>query len=270
MAVMVRDELAEKALRGEPLHDEVVIDVHGHLGRHCEYAVPGPTVEDILAEYDAIGVDVGILFGLSGVRGESEHGNDLVIEAVQRCPERILGLAILNPNHGERWMRAEMQRCYEAGLRGIKLIAHYQRYPEDGPLLEPACEFAHQHRLVILNHHWHPPQLERWSAQYPNVAYICGHLSLDAAPIARERDNVLICTCLPITLGALDAAARAVGAHKLAFGSDVTDLPISMGIGSILLAHMSLEHKRRILGLNALELLRRCDVGGLRLPDPPS
>jgi len=269
VAIVARDELAEQALRGEPLHDEVVVDVHGHLGRFCDYAVQGPAPGDILREYDETGVDVGIIFPIAGVLGESEYGNDLVIEAVRRHPERLLGLALLNPNHGEQWMQAEMRRCYEAGLKGIKLIPHYQGYPENGPLLEPACAFAHEHRLVVLNHHWDLGQLEGWSEQYPDAALICGHLGLDAAPTARQRGNVLICTCLPISFGHLAHAAEVAGADKLAFGSDVTDLPISMGLGPILMAPISVEDKRRVLGLNALALLQRCDVGPLRLPESP-
>ena len=260
------DELAESALRGEPLRDEVVVDVHGHLGRFCDYAVQGPDPEDILREYDETGVDVGIIFPIAGVLGESEYGNDLVIEAVRRHPERLLGLGIVNPNHGEAWMRAEMRRFYEAGLKGIKVITHYQNYPENGPLVELAAAFAHEHHLVALNHHWDAAQLDQWAAQYPDAAFICGHLSLDAAPTARRRDNVLICTCLPISFGHMAHAVEVAGADKLAFGSDVTDLPIATGLGPILMAPISIEDKRRILGLNALALLKRCDVGGLRLP----
>ena len=70
-----------------------------------------------------------------------------------------------------------------------------------------------------------------------------------------------------VVFGGVPVGARC--ADRLAFGSDVTDLPVSMGLGPILLAPISVEAKRSILGLNALRLLARCDVGGLRLPVAP-
>ena len=48
-----------------------------------------------------------------------------------------------------------------------------------------------------------------------------------------------------------------VNVEKILFGSDISDLPIALGLGPILHARISDEDKRKIIGGNAERLLER-------------
>jgi len=50
---------------------------------------------------------------------------------------------------------------------------------------------------------------------------------------------------------------QTVGADRFLFGSDLSDLPISWGIGPVLTARIPEAQKRKILGGNLKELLQR-------------
>ena len=49
------------------------------------------------------------------------------------------------------------------------------------------------------------------------------------------------------------------------WGSDMSDLQFGCGLGPILLSRVSDEVKRRVIGLNMLELLETCGI-----PAPPA
>ena len=36
----------------------------------------------------------------------------------------------------------ELERNYERGFRGVKLVTDYQEYPADGAAIDVACRFA--------------------------------------------------------------------------------------------------------------------------------
>ena len=62
-------------------------------------------------------------------------GNDEVAQWVRDFPERIVGFTGLNPRPGPEAMLAELERCWEMGMRGIKLIPQIQGdYPAGYPI----------------------------------------------------------------------------------------------------------------------------------------
>ena len=145
------------------------------------------------------------------------------------------------------------------GMRGIKLIPHYQGYPEEGPNIEVACRWAHEHRQIILNHYWGPAaHLEQLMAKYPEACYIAGHMGYGYEALVKARENLFICTC-PLWHGprACEKAVAAYGADRLLFGSDLQDLPIAWGLGPILFGHISEADKAAMLGGNLQRLLQR-------------
>src|SRR5690606_26946173 len=100
----------------------------------------------------------------------------IVIDAVKKYPERFIGFTLLNPNRGRDEMLRELHRGAANGMRGVKLIPTYQGYPSDGLLIDVACEWANEHRQVIINHDWgHPAQMERLVAKYPNACFVTAH-----------------------------------------------------------------------------------------------
>ena len=240
--------------------DKRFTDCHGHLGgKSSHYHLPDADLTATVAQMDRQGVDKCCVFSFAGVVSDEVFGNDLVAEAIQRYPDRFIGFTLLNPHRGRAAMLAELERCDKLGFRGIKLIPHYQCYPETGPLIDVACEWAHAHRQLILNHHWGPAdQLARLTAQYPDACFINGHYVPGYIELMKERDNLYICTC-PLWDGprATEQAVAAYGAEHLLFGSDLQDLPIAWGTGPILFARISEQDKALILGKNLQRLLEK-------------
>lgn len=234
-------------------------DCHGHLGgKACHYYIPDSDLKSTVAEMERQGVEKTCVFSFAGVFSDEVHGNTIVAEAVRQYPDRFVGFTLLNPHRGRDAMLRELERCAKLGLRGIKLIPHYQGYPETGPLIDVACQWAHERKQVILCHDWGPSaQIERLTAKYPDACFINGHTFVDYAAVIKTRPNLFICSC-PLWTGTrhCERLVGQIGADKLLFGSDLQDLPIAWGLGPILFAHLSEPEKALILGGNLKRILQ--------------
>ena len=249
--------LRSRALRGEPPVGEVIIDAHAHLGKTGLYHIADGSPGRVAAEMERLGVLCSIVFGFSGVTGDWTRDNDHIAGAMRKYPGRFHGLILVNPNHPAE-MRRELARNEGRGFAGIKLIPHYQGYPEDGPNVRIPVAWANERKLIVLNHGWGPVEhLRRLADDYPEVTFIVGHYTTQYAAIVNTYPNIYQCTCEPLTPRSMEALVSAVDPKKILFGSDVTDLPLPLGMGPILHARIPEDDKKRILGLNALKVLRR-------------
>ena len=234
-------------------------DCHGHLGgRSMWYHVPDGTTDATVAEMERLGVDRACVFSFAGVNSDETFGNDLVADAVARHPDRFVGFTLLNPHRGRDDMLRELDRCAALGLRGIKLIAHYQGYPTEGPLIDVACQWAHERKQIILHHSWGSAQhIERLVSTYPDACYITGHTTTAYADVMKRHPNLYVCSCPLTAPRTCEQVVEAIGADRLLFGSDLQDLPIAWGLGPILFARIPESAKRLILGDTLRGLLAR-------------
>jgi predicted TIM-barrel fold metal-dependent hydrolase len=251
------DEFVEFGRTGERPEDMLFDDCHGHLGgRHCSYHLPDCNLEGTVNEMRRLGDRRACVFSFTGVTSDERFGNDIVADAVRRHPDRFIGFTLLNPHRGRDEMWRELERCARLGLRGVKLIPYYQGYPEDGPLLEVAAQWAHQRKQIVLNHNWGPPaHLERLLAAYPDACFINGHTSLAYADLMERYPNLYICSCPLIGPRDCEDIVEKIGPDRLLFGSDLQDLPIAWGLGPVLFARLTVEQKRMILGGNLRRIL---------------
>jgi predicted TIM-barrel fold metal-dependent hydrolase len=111
------------------------------------------TAADLIASLDANGIDRAVTFGF-GWRdpGVIRLANDAVIAAVQAYPDRLIGMAVIQPT--DPATSGEIARCAAAGLRGIgELMPHGQGYRlSDSGLLAPVAEAAAALDLIVLTH----------------------------------------------------------------------------------------------------------------------
>lgn len=243
------------AVAGKPLHDELVIDAHTHLGSVNLYHIPDGETALVVKEMDRLGIDRACTFAFAGVNSDFVYGNDVTASAMTAYPSRFIGFAVVNPHYVDE-MRVELERCLKLGFRGIKMIAAYQGYPEEGPNFLPAYEFAHENHLMILNHHWGRVEfLDRLAEDYPNAVFIIGHLNLAYAEVVKRRPNVYQCTCAALFHQDIEKAVQALPLEKIVYGSDFTDLPMPFSFGPILFARIPDDSKRAILGLNMQAVL---------------
>src|SRR6201997_1734699 len=77
-------------------------------------------------------------------------GNDALLGLQRARPDRIRGYVCVNPNYTAH-ARAEIVRCLEAGMIGIKLAASRRA---DDPLLDPIAALALERGVPVLQHIW--------------------------------------------------------------------------------------------------------------------
>src|SRR5882672_10835354 len=87
-------------------------------------------------------------------------GNDALLALQRAHPDRIRGYVCVNPNYGAH-ARAEIVRCLDAGMIGIKLAASRRA---DDPLLDPIAALALERRVPVLQHVWQHRRRD-WTGQ---------------------------------------------------------------------------------------------------------
>jgi predicted TIM-barrel fold metal-dependent hydrolase len=164
-------------------------------------------------------------------------GNDALLALQRQHPDLIRGYACVNPNYTAH-ARAEIIRCLDAGMIGIKLAASRRA---DDPLLDPIAELARERRVPVLQHIWQHRRRD-WPGQeasdgaelctlahrHREVSFILAHIGgggdwLHSLHAAREVPNVYIdLSGSGVDGGMLEACLESVGARRLLWGTDLT------------------------------------------------
>lgn len=164
-------------------------------------------------------------------------GNDALLALQRAHPRRIRGYACVNPNFTAH-ARAEIVRCLDAGMIGIKLAASRRA---DDPLLDPICALARERRVPILHHVWQHRRCD-WPGQeasdagelcalarrHPEVAFILAHIGgggdwLHSLRAVADVPNVYVdLSGSGLDGGMLEACVAAAGAGRLLWGTDLT------------------------------------------------
>ena len=77
------------------------------------------TAERLIRRMDEDGVDVSVVMGIGWTDIElARAANDYLIEAFEKHPDRLVGLAGVNPAWGAEALR-EVRRCVEAGCAAL-------------------------------------------------------------------------------------------------------------------------------------------------------
>jgi len=250
------DALVREARKGQPLSC-LVIDSHTHIGE-SQFTVIDPGVEGLLRHMDVIGIDVSVVNSVTGcMGGRVVNGNDEVIEAVQQHADRIIGFVTVDPRRPDA-TRDELERCRDAGLRGVK-VHDSTGVPYDDSGYKVVWEFAQENRWPLLAHTWGKDSLEKLKPRFtncPDVTWMLGHAGcLDRemyAELAGEHPNVYLETCFSVCPRGLVEYFVGEGlAGKVLFGSDATFMDGAPQVGRIVFAQISTADKKKILGENA-------------------
>jgi predicted TIM-barrel fold metal-dependent hydrolase len=248
---------------GTPVKDCLVIDAHGHLGQFHGFSCPDSSVETLIRCMDKMGIDRIYVSSMPAIQGLHREGNDQVLEAVGRYPDRICGYMAVSVGYPEMVL-AELERCHKAGLRVVKIFnyAHVKGVPYDHPNYEIVYDFASEHRLSILAHTWGDSVTELESAfkKYPGINWLLAHTGCAALDLyvraAKEHENVYLETCFSAApRGMIETLVSRVPLHKIIWGSDQIFINAAHQLGRVLFAQISPAQKKAILGTNAARIL---------------
>ena len=238
------------------------------------------TADELIAEMDSTGVDLAVTFSFGWTDpGLIEETNSYVIDAMQRYPGRLVGMAVLQPTAGTRALY-ELERCAQAGMIGVgELMPHGQGYSlSDIALLSPVMEIVRQHSLLVLSHcsepigHSYPgkgnvslPDIITFLTAFPDVRFIAAHWGgglpfYSLMPeIQRVTAHVWYDTAATAYLyrnDILPVVARLVGAERILFASDYGLLRQQRIIEYVKQSGLSEAEIALVLGGNAQRLLQ--------------
>ena len=256
------DIFVKHGKKGTPLNDVLVIDTHCHLGRTTRMSIIDSTIESMINTMDRLGVDISTPNGLTAyLSGDVCGGNDLVINAVQRYPERIIGYMAVNPCYPIEASH-ELNRCLKAGLKGLKIHSGVG-VDYDQPCYELLWEFVAENNIPVMAHGAtnHIQAIEPALEKYSSVTFSIAHAGIDGPDayirVAKKYPNVYIDTCVSSNQRGLIEHFIAEGLEdKLMWGSDIAFLDGPTQLGKILFAKITPEQKIKILGINACKVLK--------------
>ena len=278
----------------------MIIDFHTHLfpesicsGRECccdsepafEMLYRSPksrmvSAPELLAAMDANGVDQSVIFGFPWQNPELfKMHNDCIIEAVQRHPDRLIGLGCFDPGSSKAPQEAE--RCLAGGLAGIGELAFYRSGIDDDALdrLAPVMDICRDRGRPVLIHtnepvgHVYPGKtpntlaqiyrmVKRFTANSIVLAHWGGGLfffNLLKKEVKDRLKNVYFDTAASPFLYDPEIyriAIQLVGAEKILFGSDYPLLAPVRYFKELEAANLTDAEREQICGLNAARLLK--------------
>ncbi|HUT36916.1 MAG TPA: amidohydrolase family protein [Planctomycetota bacterium] len=254
----MEDQMLERARQGILPVGEEIIDTHSHFeSGFTYYHIPYSTDEAVVREMDRYGVAQAFTFSFTGVGSDYTIGNDAIIRLVRKHPTRFVGFTTLNANYPKLWL-GELDRCWAAGLRGIKLIPHYQGRTTANTDIAPILAWADEHGCPVLNHSWDDPtKLKQWATDFPRACFLIGHASTDFADAVNRLPNVFQDTCAVLHKGQFEKMCQVLDTDKIVYGSDFLDLDIAFGLGPILYARVPDALKRKVLTTNPQRVVKQ-------------
>lgn len=262
------DDIA-RLLQGEPFHDFEIIDAHDHLGPWKAFCVHGGgTIERLLKRADRLGIQRLFITAHAAIGPDYILGNNLVLDAMERFPERVYGYVTVNPNYPED-MAHELERCFtsNSGFRGIKLHPDLHGRPVDCALYAPAFDYAQEHKLPVLIHTWslgNVMDIDHLAGIYPDAAFIIAHMGGDpkvmetALKVLNRRENVYGDVAISASpMGGIEFFVREAGSKKILFGTDMPFYDPCITLARVVTAEISREEKQDLLADNIKRLLMR-------------
>jgi uncharacterized protein len=197
------------------------------------------------------------------------HANDAMLAMQREHAGLVFGYCVVNPNFTGHAL-AEIARCLDAGMIGIKLAA--SRRAND-PLLDPIAREAARRRVPVLHHIWQhrrrdwPAQeasdaveLCELAARHPTANFLLAHIGgggdwAHSLRAVRDVRNVFVdLSGSGVDAEMLEATISAVGTARMVWGADVT---LDTGLAKL----RALE--RMALPADALEAIRWRNAAGL-------
>jgi hypothetical protein len=261
--------LADHCLAGA-LTGEFVVDAHCHFGPWNAFHVRrGGWARAMVDAMDLCGISLSVIAPHAAIGPDERLGNDQAYAAAAEFPNRLLPYVTINPHRPCAAIEAEIARWDRVGIRGFKIHPALHEYPACGEGYRPMFEFADERGLPILSHSWAgdalagPPILADLATRYPGAQFLIGHAASSWAMIdascdeaARHPNIFLDVTTSALLYDALEQVVARAGADRILFGSDNPFLDPRPPLGRVLMARISDDDKRLILGLNARRIFK--------------
>ncbi|MBK5093010.1 MAG: amidohydrolase [Actinobacteria bacterium] len=237
------------------------------------------TYPELIEEMDSSGVDMAIVCGFPWRSLDlCRQHNNYMMEAVRAHPDRLTGLAIVNPVAGNASDR-ELERCLDGGLKGVgEISADAQGFRlDDTSTAGRIASVVAEAGLFILIHanedvgHFYPGKtptspasVYRFLEKFPDTTTVLGHWGgglffYELMPeVAKLTSSVYYDTAASPFLyrqQVYRVAVDIVGPGRILFATDYPLLRMQRHLNEINRAGLSEDALAAILGRNAKGLL---------------
>jgi len=248
-----------------------LFDAHAHVGQSL-FGV-GQSVEELLASMVANRIDRSLIAPLKPRGYHFAPENDRVAAAVGAHPDRLLGLARVDPWQGDDALRELRRGVDELGLVGLSLHPFEEQFAANDEMVFPLLGLLRERGLPLLlaggyPGFSHPSQIGDLARQFPPVTIIATHggqlnisgmLLADAGRMLRANANVIMETSGIYREDFIEDTVAELGPGRVLFGSNAPYLDQGFEAARVRLAHLDAETKvamgagniERILGLGA-------------------
>lgn len=242
----------------------MIVDARVYLGQ-CLFDY-GQSLTEIRLSMDRLGIDKAVLVPVKPRDYHLGPMNDLVADAVQRHPDRFMGLCRVDP-----WQKdiavMEVQRGFEElGACGLYLDPWEENFQANDEVVAPVLEEARRYdKPVVLNAGHvrvsHPTQIWDLASRFPDLQFvacnggqinICGILLFEARRMLEACPNIVIETAGTYREDFLEEIATEVGEERVLFASASPVYDQEFEMARVRLAHLSDPQKQKLWGLNAL------------------
>jgi predicted TIM-barrel fold metal-dependent hydrolase len=252
----------------------MIIDIHTHVGLGRTHTDPRRLLDALLGLADRVGIDRLCILGNVSRFGRHPASrsvrviNNGTLTLMQHRPDRVFGFCYLNPANDPDFVREELDRCVEAGMRGVKLWVAVNARDHR---LDPIMAHAGRLRIPVLHHAWYktvqkgsdesnPSDIADLARRFPRTTIIMAHLIaagprgvLDIEPCPNVYADV---SGSQPQAGVVEYAVSKIGAGRILFGSDMGARDFSSQLAKIYGARITPRERKLILGGNAARLLR--------------
>lgn len=266
------DEIAKTVDEGRPLENINVIDSHTHIVETDHRTVNRcPMINsdsrNLIRKMDNLGIDKIMISSWEGLVTNGIAANETDLKAQRDYPERIEVYGMCNPLYEED--REAIIKYHEKyGFVGLKPYYSHNKYDILGEKYDEWFEYGNRNRLIMLVHSGPVEIAEKvavLSEKYKDMVFLMAHsgISYKVADgnisVAKKRDNVYLeITYTSLTNGVIEYMVDQVGADKVLFGTDMPMRDPAPQFGWVCYARISVEDKKKILGGNIKNLLKRC------------
>jgi len=272
-----------------------IIDSHVHVGvcpRISYFA------EDLIERMNKTDQDMAVVFPMmrgfefGPPRFNYYAGNDYIAEVQKMYPNRIIGIAGIDPRYQinrqfkERLKTldheikdatlAEIERAIlELGLRGIKLHPFLHTFPINDPILMPPvfdklveCQEKVGRKLYNVIHAWgdsamNTPEKIAWVAErYPQLTFALAHIGISCGwgvdaylEILAKYENLILDFTYGPEVRTLREVAKKIGTERIVDGSNEHMGAFEAKMGTVDLALKTDYEKEMVLGGTLAQLL---------------
>jgi predicted TIM-barrel fold metal-dependent hydrolase len=267
------DSIAKEALEGKPI-SVFLFDSHTHVledGGHCGGGLPmmKGDLEHMDALYKRIGVDKYCVAPWLAIWTDSEAGNKVMLDMVQRKPERVYGYVLIDPNYVQDIEGEAKKYHLDYKIPGLKMFYARTRVRYNDPVYDPWWKIANENSLFALTDNGSYPSflndVEELAIRYPNVTFFLDHagqsfdVAINYAQYAKKYPNVYLqITYTSVTQGVIEYFVQEGLAGKVLYGTDSPMRDPRPQLGWVAYANISYEDKKKILGENMEGILKRC------------